>query len=117
VRRYLAADPPPVYPVRRPRPIQLTPYLGYLAERWAQGCHHARRLYHELVQRGYRGSESMVRVIVRPWRLRQQTTPQALTPSRLTWLLLKPAHQLTDANRHALEDDLHANPGWPMAIS
>jgi hypothetical protein len=36
VRKYLAAAQPPVYPPRRPRPTQLTPYGGYLAERgWA----------------------------------------------------------------------------------
>jgi hypothetical protein len=51
VRKYLAADQPPVYPTRRPRPTQLTPYLEYLAERWTQGCHNARRLYHEWVPR------------------------------------------------------------------
>jgi transposase len=59
VRKYLAAAQPPVYPTRRPRPTQLTPYVGCLAERWAQGCHNARRLYHELVQQGYHGSESV----------------------------------------------------------
>jgi hypothetical protein len=41
VRRYLALNQPPVYPARRPRPTQLTPYLGYLAERWTQGCYNA----------------------------------------------------------------------------
>jgi hypothetical protein len=56
VRTYVAMEQPPVYPPRRPRPTQLTPYLGYPAERWAQGCHNARRLDQELVRRGYRGS-------------------------------------------------------------
>jgi uncharacterized protein YheU (UPF0270 family) len=69
-RKYLAAAQPPVYPTRRPRPTQLAPYAGYLAERWAHGCHNARRLYHELIQQGAHGSESMVRVVVRPWRTR-----------------------------------------------
>jgi transposase len=110
VRRYLAADQPPVYPARRPRPTQLTPYLGYLAERWAQGCHKARRLSHALVQRGYRGSESMVRVIVRPWRTGQPASRQELPPSRLARLLLQPARRLTEAEQQALEGFLHANP-------
>jgi hypothetical protein len=52
VRRYVAMAQPPVYPARRRRPTQLTPYLGYLAERWAQGCHNARRLHQEVVRRG-----------------------------------------------------------------
>jgi transposase len=110
VRKYLAANQPPVYPARRPRPTQLSPYLSYLAERWAQGCHNARRLYRELVQHGYRGSEVMVRVVVRPWRVRQETCRQELTPSRLARLLLQPAGGLTEAEREALEGFLHANP-------
>jgi hypothetical protein len=43
VRRYVALEQPPVYLPRRPRPTELTPYLSSLAERWAQGCHNARR--------------------------------------------------------------------------
>ena len=110
VRKYLMADQPPRYAVRRPRPTQLTPYLGYLAERWAQGCHNARRLYHELVQRGYRGSESMVRFVVRPWRARPQARPAAIPPSQLAQLLLQPAGRLTEAHRRTLENVLQANP-------
>ena len=82
----------------------------YLAERWAQGCHNARRLYHELVQRGYRGSERMVRVIVRPWRTGQPTSRQELTASRLARLLLQPAGRLTEADQQAFEGLLQANP-------
>ena len=110
VRKYLAADQPPVYPTRRPRLTQLTPYLGYLANRWAQGCHNARRLYHELVQQGYRGSEIMVRVVVRPWRTRPQAHPSAVTPAQLARLLLQPAGRLTEAERDTLEGFLQANP-------
>jgi transposase len=109
-RQYLMADQPPGSAVRRPRPTQLTPHLGYLAERWAQGCHTARRLYHELVQRGYRGSESMVRLVVRPWRARQQARPPAIPPAQLAQLLLQPAGRLTEAHRRTLENVLQANP-------
>lgn len=48
VRKYVTLAQPPVYPPRRSRPTQLTPYLGYLADRWAQGCHNARQLYQDL---------------------------------------------------------------------
>jgi len=64
VRRYLAMDQPPVYPVRRSRATQLTPYRDYLGKRWAQGCQHARCLHQELVRRGYKGSSSMVRQVL-----------------------------------------------------
>jgi transposase len=110
VRKYLAADQPPVYPARRPRPTQLSPYLSYLAERWAQGCHNARRLYRELVPQGYHGSESMVRVVVRPWRTRQEASSPALTPTQLARLILQPAGRLTETERDTLEDFLEANP-------
>jgi transposase len=106
----VALEQPPVYPPRRPRSTQLTPYLRYLAECWAQGCHNARRLYQELVRRGYRGSEGMVRIVVRLWRLRQAISPPALTSAQLAWLLLKPTERLRDADRQGLEDYLDANP-------
>jgi transposase len=109
-RKDLAADQPPVYPARRPRPTQLTPYLRYLANRWTQGCHNARQLSHELVQRGYRGSELMVRVVVRPWRTRPQAHPSVVTPAQLARLLLQPAGRLTEAERDTLDGFLHANP-------
>jgi transposase len=52
----------------------------------------------------------MVRIVVRPWRLRQAISPPALTPAPLAWLLLKPAERLTDAARQGLEAYLDANP-------
>src|SRR5262249_2000316 len=110
VRKYLAADQPPVYPVRRPRPTQVTPYLGYLGERWATGGHNARRLYPELVQRGYQGSARMVRKVLQPWRARPEAGPPPLTPTQRTWLLLRPSARLTEADRATLESFLHTNP-------
>jgi transposase len=110
VRKYLAADQPPVYPARRPRPTQLTPYIEYLAERWTQGCHNARRLYHEIVPRGHRGSASMVRLVVRPWRTRPEARPPIVTPAQLTRLLLQPAGHLTEEDQSTLENVLQANP-------
>ena len=110
VRKYLAADQPPVYPVRRSRPTQVTPYLGYLGERWAQDCRNARRLYQEIVQRGYKGSACMVRKALQPWRARPEAGPPPLTPAQRTWLLLRPSARLTEADRTTLESFLHANP-------
>jgi transposase len=84
--------------------------VGYLAERWAQGCHNARQLYHELVQQGYHGSASMVRVIVRPWRTRQEASAPALTPAQRAHLILQPAGRLTETERDTLDGFLEANP-------
>jgi transposase len=110
VRRYVAMAQPPVYPVRRPRPTQLTSYLDYLAERWAQGCHNASRLYRELEQRGYRGSAGMVRVVVRPWRTRQEGGPPARRAAQVSRLILQPAGRLTEVERETLEAFLRVNP-------
>jgi transposase len=107
LRQYLAANPAPVYPPRRPRPPQMNPDLGSLAARGAQGWHNARRRYPELVQRGYRGSESLVRVVVRPWRADQQAPPRKPVLSRL---VLWPSGRLTEAEQEALERVLQANP-------
>jgi transposase len=84
--------------------------MGYLTERWAQGCRNARGLYQDLVRRGYLGSESMVRLVVRPWRTRLAISPPALTPAQLARLLLQPAGRLTEAERESLENFLLANP-------
>jgi hypothetical protein len=101
---------PPVYPVRRPRPTQLTPYVGYLAEHWTQGCHNASRLDRELVQRGSRGSAGMVRVVVRPWRTRQQGSPPALRPAQFSRLILQLAGRWTEGEQETLEAFLRVNP-------
>jgi transposase len=110
VRKYVAMDQPPVYPPRRPRPTQLSPYRDYLTARWAQGCHNARRLYQELVQRGYQGSASMVRKVLQPWRTRQEASPIGLKASQLSRLILQPAGGLTDTEQEALARVLQANP-------
>src|SRR5215813_14409022 len=97
VRRYRAADQPPVEPARRPWPTQLTPYIEYRAERWTQGGQNAPQLYDQLVPRGYRGAESMVRVAVRPWRTRQEGSPPALPPAQRSRLMRPLAGRLTEA--------------------
>jgi transposase len=101
---------PPVYPPCCPRPTQLTPYLEYLSARWAQGYLNARRLYQELVRRGYRGSEGMVRMVVRPWQMHQERSPQALTPPWVARLILQPARHLSDMDRNTVEECLRAHP-------
>jgi hypothetical protein len=88
VRKYLAAERPPVYPHCRPRPTQLTQHLTSLRERWHQGCHNAHQLHQELHQRGYWGSVSQVRAPVHPWRAAQEG-PSPHPPS-LPWVVLRP---------------------------
>jgi transposase len=74
VRRYLATlAPPPAPYVVRPRPAGLTsptlqPFVSYLQDRWQAGCTNVRRLYNELVERGYTGSYSLLRGALHAWR-------------------------------------------------
>ena len=44
----------------REQASQLDPYLPYLFERWAEGCHTIAGLFRELVERGYQGSYGSV---------------------------------------------------------
>lgn len=61
------------------RTSKLDRHQEYLAQRWAQGCHSAADLYRELVPRGFRGSQSLVRHYVAQWR---STLPPELKRAR-----------------------------------
>jgi len=72
VQRYLSAE---AFPERAPgsgiRPrgkSKLDPYRGYLRERWNAGEHSGSRLFDEIKQRGYTGSESLLRRLLGDWR-------------------------------------------------
>lgn len=84
--------------------------MEYLGQRWAQGCHTARRLDQELVPRGDQGSARLVRKVLQPWRARVEAAPPTPTPARRTWLLLQPAVRLREADRATLERFLRAHP-------
>jgi hypothetical protein len=61
IRKYLAAERPPVYSLCRPRPTKLAPYRSVFGPALGAGVSHASQLYQKLVRRVYRGSESQVR--------------------------------------------------------
>jgi transposase len=58
VRRWLVNGCPET--ARGPYVSRLDPYLPYLFQRWAQGCHTIAQLFRELEARGYRGSYASV---------------------------------------------------------
>ena len=60
VQRWLAAGTFP-QSTRHHYVSQLDPYLPYLVQRWAQGCHNMAQLFQELVAQGYQGSYASVR--------------------------------------------------------
>src|SRR5206468_8885710 len=47
---------------------KLDPYLDYLRQRWNAGEHSGSRLFAEIKQRGYTGSESLLRSLLGEWR-------------------------------------------------
>lgn len=101
----------PEFPERRPRPRpvrQIDAYRAYLADRWAAGCHNARRLWQEIRAQGYRGGYTQVaaylaadRPVAGPLAQRGGGDPaarQTALPSAraLRWLLWRPVAEWSD---------------------
>jgi transposase len=108
VQRFLNASS---FPERRPRlrrAPSIAPYLPYLRERWAAGCHNAFRLWQEVCTQGFAGSYGVVADCLRAWRHHPADAPPAATtlvlsddpsPRQVCWLLLRPMDKLTEAER------------------
>lgn len=94
------------YPEMQPPPRRRAtfPYLDYLKQRWAEGCHNAAQLYQELRERGYRGSDVTVRRQTTKWR---QPVPMLVEkpppPRNMSWVLLKLADQVTEEEKQRIE--------------
>jgi transposase len=95
------------YPERRvgpPRARPIAHYAEYLARRWAEGCHNARRLERELRGLGYRGGRAAVGDWIRTHLGRRAAAPALgdvprprrwLTARRAAWLLTAPDARLS----------------------
>jgi transposase len=120
------------FPERRPtapRPTQLTPFLDYLAERWAGGCHNATQLWRELRERGFRGGRASVARLLQTWRpmpayqaRAARAVPGSPKPARLgysprttCWLLLRDEDDLTPEERTYLTRLCHVCPQVALA--
>lgn len=72
VQRYLSSDGFPERAAgsgrRTGSKSKLDPYLGYLRERWNEGLHSGSRLFCAIKERGYTGSESLLRRLLGEWR-------------------------------------------------
>ena len=68
VQGYLSSDAfperAPGSGLRAPGKSKLDPYLVYLRERWSAGEHSGSRLFSEIKERGYHGSESLLRHVL-----------------------------------------------------
>jgi transposase len=50
--------------------VKLTPYVGYLRQRWREGCHNGAQLLREIQARGYAGKTSILRDFLSGLRMR-----------------------------------------------
>ena len=100
VHKYVRAGSCPACPPRGRRRTQLTPFLGYLRERWDSGCHNAMHLWRELRAAGFAGGRSSVKDLLHTWRTDPAQTPgphaappllsgAGYSPRATCWLLYK----------------------------
>lgn len=86
----------------------LTPYEGYLLERWRGGCHNAKQLWREIAARGYPGAYRGVALLARHLRDRAragqplQRTPTGLTPAGATGIAVMRPEKRSAREQHAL---------------
>lgn len=128
VRHLLATPQPPRNrPPAQPRPAGLTsptlqPYVAYLQDRWQAGCHNAAQLKREIVAQGYAGSYTLLQQALRAWRPvrrqhRRKGDPPTPKPQSFSVraLCLRPAAQLDDTRRQALDTLLAQEPDIAVA--
>ncbi len=86
VQRYLSSDAfperAPGSGLRAPGKSKLDPYLVYLRERWSAGEHSGSRLFGEIKERGYTGSESLLRHLLGEWRTELPPKPRQGPPRK-----------------------------------
>ena len=123
VQRYLSSD---VFPERAPGSgrrafgkSKLDPYLVYLRERWNEGSHSGSRLFCEIKERGYTGSESLLRQLLGEWRtelppkrrqgqprkprLSSQPRKRRLSSRGAAFLMILPPAKLTKVQQQQVE--------------
>jgi len=109
VARYFQLDELP----KRATPPQsvssVTPYLPYIKQRWAEGCHNGKQLWREICAQGYAGSYMSVRRALKKFRSddgrRQKLLPPPpprLSPRQARWLLVQPWEALTNEGQAQL---------------
>ncbi len=86
VRRFLTSETFPERASgsgRRPKSkSKLDPYLAFLRERWNAGEHTGSHLFREIKERGYTGSESLLRHLLGEWRAELPPKPRQGPPRK-----------------------------------
>jgi transposase len=114
VRKLVRTPAPPRNRPRPPRPSglnspSLQPFVGYLQDRWQDGCHNVSQLRRELEAQGCATSRSLLREALRAWLTSDEVATRRRHPHKLRrrtrrmntrWLCLRPPEQL-DGEEHA----------------
>ncbi|GLV55838.1 hypothetical protein KDH_26820 [Dictyobacter sp. S3.2.2.5] len=113
-----------------PKPSILDPYKPLILERWAQGCHNGTQICHEVTLAGYTGSEPLLRLFITQLRKQQVCVPTSpalaacsppvssvqsapkrrLTPTRASWLCVRPPEKLDEQDRRYVSQLREAHP-------
>ncbi len=126
VHKFLRVGSFPERQPRSPRHTQLTPFLGYLRERWDSGCHNAMQLWRELRAAGFSGGRSIVKDLLHTWRTTPGQMPEPHTapalvpgtgysPRATCWLLLTEADTLAPDEQAYLTRLMHLCPQVALA--
>ncbi|HEU5380741.1 MAG TPA: ISL3 family transposase [Ktedonobacteraceae bacterium] len=123
VRKYLRQGSEPPQPTPRPlRTSLLDSYEEYLLKRWSQGCRNAAQLFREIEERGFQGSNTLVRAYIAHLRKTsdQATRPQsrkqraaAVSPRELRWLLARKPEDLDEEEQARLHQLLNISEDVP----
>ena len=123
VQRYLSSDGfperAPATGLRAPAKSKLAPHVEYLRQRWNAGEHSGSQLFAEIKERGYVGSEPLLRRLLGEWRTelpskprkgparKQRLTPQPrkrrLSSRGASFLMILPSSKRTQAQQHQVE--------------
>jgi len=128
VHRFLTAETFPERAAgsgRRPKSKRkLAPYLAYLHERWNAGEQTGSHLFREIKERGYTGSESLLRRLLGEWRAelpprprqgparKPRLAPQGAKKRRLSsrgasFLMILPSSKLSEVQQQQVEQMKH----------
>jgi len=82
IRRFLRTGEFPERSRPKRKPSRVDQFRSFLERRWAEGCHNATQLWHEVRQQGYEGARGMVARIVSGFRSRGTKCFRANTVDR-----------------------------------
>jgi len=68
IRRFLRSSEFPERSRPKRKPGRVDQFRSFLVRRWAEGCHNATQLWHEIREQGYGGARGMVARLVSTFR-------------------------------------------------